>query len=60
MDICIRRDRQRAADRLDPIDEVVLDDERARLAVGHDVLDLGADQPEVDRNRDQARAREPT
>ena len=48
---------KRIADRLDRIDQLILNDERAGLAILHDVADLRTDQPEIDRHGDQARQR---
>jgi hypothetical protein len=48
---------KRIANWLDRIDQLILNDERAGLAILHDVADLGTDQPEIDRHGDQARQR---
>ena len=41
------------ADLLDRIEQLILDDERAGLTIFHDVANLRAQQPEIDRDGDE-------
>ncbi len=52
-DEILRRHGQIAAQRLDGAEQFILDDERPRLAVLHDVGNFRADQTKIDRHGDQ-------